>query len=128
MIRSLVLEREQQKQRVEQENQRAQDLQKRTDELYLENLRLQLELERYKKWYYGPRADRLATSGEVAQHCWSSRKNWIENRSTPRMVRRRPSPSMSCGASSAAQGDDISSTSKIFRLRPGSTNSVSRNE
>ena len=33
----------------------------------MEMLRLQLELERYKKWYYGPRADRLASSGEVAQ-------------------------------------------------------------
>jgi transposase len=60
MIRSLILERE-------QENRRANDLQKRSDELYLENLRLQLQLERYKKWYYGPRADRLATSGDVAQ-------------------------------------------------------------
>ena len=60
MIRSLLLEGEQQKQRAEQQTRRA-------EELYLQNLRLQLELERYKKWYYGPRADRLATSGEVAQ-------------------------------------------------------------
>ena len=49
MIRSLILEREQQ-------TQRAQDLQaeslrqrKRADELHLKNLRLQLELQRYKK-------------------------------------------------------------------------------
>jgi transposase len=60
MIRSLLLEREQQKQRAEQESKRANDL-------HLENLRLQLELERYKKWYYGPRTDRLTSSGEVAQ-------------------------------------------------------------
>src|SRR5664279_2058879 len=60
MIRSLLLEGEQQKQRAEQQTRRA-------EELYLQNLRLQLELERYKKWYYGPRADRLATSGDVAQ-------------------------------------------------------------
>ena len=40
---------------------------KRADDLYLQNLRLQLELERYKKWYYGPRADRLKSSGELAQ-------------------------------------------------------------
>jgi len=60
MIRSLLLEGEQQKQRAEQQTRRA-------EELYLQNLRLQLELERYKKWYYGPRADRWATSGEVAQ-------------------------------------------------------------
>ncbi len=30
-------------------------------------LRLQQELERYKKWYYGPRADRLQSSAEMAQ-------------------------------------------------------------
>ena len=53
ILGSLILERDQQKQRA--------------DELHLQNLRLQLELERYKKWYYGPRADRLASSGDVAQ-------------------------------------------------------------
>ena len=52
-LRALILERDEQRQRA--------------DELYLQNLRLQLELERYKKWCYGPRADRLATSGDVAQ-------------------------------------------------------------
>ena len=74
ILRSLILERDQQRQRAEQESKRAQDLQaenlrqrKRADELHLENLRLQLELQRYKKWYYGPRADRLATSAEIAQ-------------------------------------------------------------
>ena len=40
---------------------------KRADELYVQNLRLQLELARYKKWYYGPRADRLKSSAELAQ-------------------------------------------------------------
>src|SRR5208283_4441480 len=35
------------------------------DELYLQNLRLQLQLERYQKWYYGPRADRLKTPQEL---------------------------------------------------------------
>jgi transposase len=67
LVRSLILEREQQRQRVEQESERAKDLQVRADQLYLENLRLQLELQRYKKWYYGPRADRLATSQDLAQ-------------------------------------------------------------
>jgi transposase len=74
MVRSLILEREEQRQRVEHESERANDLhgeslrqRKRADELYLENLRLQLELQRYKKWYYGPRADRLATSADLAQ-------------------------------------------------------------
>jgi transposase len=74
ILRSLILQRDQQRQRAEQESKRAQELQaenlrhrKRADELYLENLRLQLELHRYKKWYYGPRADRLASSQEIAQ-------------------------------------------------------------
>src|ERR1700685_2949893 len=74
MVRSLILEREEQRQRVEHESERANDLQgeslrqrKRAEELYLENLRLQLELQRYKKWYYGPRADRLETSQDLAQ-------------------------------------------------------------
>jgi transposase len=74
ILRSLILERDQQEQRAEQESKRAQDLQaenlrqrKRVDELHLENLRLQLQLQRYKKWYYGPRADRLVTSEEMAQ-------------------------------------------------------------
>src|ERR1035437_4886474 len=40
---------------------------KRADDLYVKTLCLQLELERYKKWYYGPRADRLKSSGELAQ-------------------------------------------------------------
>ncbi len=39
----------------------------RADQLHIEKLRLEQELARYKKWYYGPRADRLASSGEVAQ-------------------------------------------------------------
>jgi hypothetical protein len=53
MVRSLLDERDGQRQRA--------------DELHVENLRLQLELERYRKWYYGPRADRLQSSGDLAQ-------------------------------------------------------------
>jgi transposase len=53
MVRSLLLERDRETQRVEQ--------------LRVEMLRLQLELERFRKWYYGPRADRLESSGKVAQ-------------------------------------------------------------
>jgi len=37
------------------------------NDLRVENLRLQVELERYKKCYSGPRADRLADSGAVEQ-------------------------------------------------------------
>jgi transposase len=53
IVKALLAEREEQKRRAE--------------ELRIENLRLQLELERYKKYYYGPRADRLGSSGELAQ-------------------------------------------------------------
>src|SRR3989454_5472048 len=53
MLRALWHEREQQKQRIE-------ELSKRSDDLYVENLQLQKELLRYKKATYGPRADRLS--------------------------------------------------------------------
>lgn len=39
----------------------------RADALEIENLRLQLELERLRKWYYGPRADRLKSNEDLAQ-------------------------------------------------------------
>jgi hypothetical protein len=39
----------------------------RVDELETAKLRLEMELFRLKKWYYGPRADRLQTAGDVAQ-------------------------------------------------------------
>ncbi|HEX2711988.1 MAG TPA: transposase, partial [Candidatus Acidoferrales bacterium] len=59
MVRSLLAERDREKQRAEEQCKRAEDL-------HIQILRLQLELERYKKRYYGPRADRLSTS-ELAQ-------------------------------------------------------------
>jgi len=59
MLRTLLVERDSERQRVA-------ELQKKTDELYVENLRLQQELARYKKWTYGPRADRLSEK-ELAQ-------------------------------------------------------------
>ncbi len=36
-------------------------------ELKLRSLRLEMELLKYKKWVYGPRADKLTSLGEVAQ-------------------------------------------------------------
>ena len=60
VIRSLLLERDGEKRRAEVEARRADDLQ-------VENLRLQLELERFRKWYYGPRADRLQSDNDLAQ-------------------------------------------------------------
>ena len=60
MVRSLVAERD-------GERQRAEESKRQAEELRVEMLHLQLELERYKKWYYGPRADRLQFGGDVAQ-------------------------------------------------------------
>jgi transposase len=42
-------------------------MQSRMDALEMKSLRLEMELLRYKKWVYGPRADRLASLGEVNQ-------------------------------------------------------------
>ena len=60
VIRSLLLERDGEKRRADEQR-------KRADDLHVENLRLQLELDRYKKWYYGPRADRLQSDNDLAQ-------------------------------------------------------------
>jgi transposase len=59
ILRSLLQERDRQEKRAEEQSNRA-------DELYLENLCLQVELARYKKATYGPRADRLSES-QLAQ-------------------------------------------------------------
>lgn len=59
ILRSLLQERDRQEKRAEAQS-------KRADELYLENLCLQVELARYKKATYGPRADRLSES-QLAQ-------------------------------------------------------------
>jgi len=50
----------------------------RADALYLENLRLQLQLERYQKWYYGPRADRLKTRPELGQALLAFGEEWAQ--------------------------------------------------
>lgn len=53
MVRSLLLERDAEKQRA--------------SDLHIELLRLQVELDRYKKQYYGPRADQLQSTDDLAQ-------------------------------------------------------------
>jgi transposase len=53
LVQQLLLERDKQSQQKER--------------LQVELVRVRLELERYKKWYYGPRADRLQAQGELAQ-------------------------------------------------------------
>jgi len=50
----------------QREKRLAEQFRQRADDLYLENLRLQQELERYKKATYGPRADRLSMN-QLAQ-------------------------------------------------------------
>jgi transposase len=81
MVRTLLAERnrekqraeeqaqraEEQAQRAEEQAQRAESRQQQVEELQVELLRLQLELERFKRWYYGPRADRLQSLGDLAQ-------------------------------------------------------------
>jgi hypothetical protein len=42
-------------------------LEARAQDLELAKLRLEMELLKYKKWMYGPRADKLASLGDVAQ-------------------------------------------------------------
>jgi transposase len=67
MVHALLLERDKEQQHAEAQAQRAREQQQRGDDLYLENLRLQVELDRLRKWYYGPRADQLKSEGELAQ-------------------------------------------------------------
>lgn len=66
-LRSLILERDQQKQRADELHLENLRQRKRADELYLENLHLQKELVQLKKLYCGPRADRLESEQELAQ-------------------------------------------------------------
>jgi transposase len=42
-------------------------LQRERDDLQIKNLRLPVELDSYKKRYYGPRADQLQSAGDLAQ-------------------------------------------------------------
>ena len=74
VVRSLLAERDHERQRAEEQAQRAEEQKQRAEEqlgraenLQVELLRLQLELERFKKWYYGPCADRLQSLGDLAQ-------------------------------------------------------------
>lgn len=74
LLLALIAAQEQEKQRadalqkqVEQQSFLTASLQKKSDELYIENLRLQVEVDRFKRWYYGPRADKLRTALEFGQ-------------------------------------------------------------
>jgi transposase len=67
ILRTLMGERDEEKRRADQHEQLAEEQTRRANDLQVENLRLQLELDRYRKWYYGPRADRLQSTGDLAQ-------------------------------------------------------------
>jgi transposase len=81
LVQQLLLERDQEKQRAQelkhhadQQQHRAEEQQRRVDEqikqtgqLQVELLRVKLELDRYKKWYYGPRADLLQSDQDLMQ-------------------------------------------------------------
>ena len=69
----------------------------RAEALYLENLRLQLQLERYRKWYYGPRADRLKTRKEVGQALLAFGEELAQKADPPMTLPRRASLPRSCG-------------------------------
>jgi transposase len=67
MLHGLVRERDEEKRRAAEQARRAEEQARRANDLQVENLRLQVELDRYRKWYYGPRADRLQSSADLAQ-------------------------------------------------------------
>jgi transposase len=67
MLIALMGKCDDEKQRADKHEQRAAEQTRRANDLHVENLRLQLELDRYRKWYYGPRADRLQSTADLAQ-------------------------------------------------------------
>jgi transposase len=67
IILSLSHQRDKQIGELDSKTRRIVQLQNTTQQLEIEKLRLEVELLRLKKLYYGPRADRLCTPGDVAQ-------------------------------------------------------------
>ena len=67
MVLALLEERDQQKRHAEAQQCRAEAQVKQSEQLQVELLRVKLELERYKKWYYGPRADLLQSDKDLMQ-------------------------------------------------------------
>jgi hypothetical protein len=90
MVHALLLERDQQKQRIAEQ-------QRRGDDLYVENLRLQVELGRLKKWYYGPRADQLQSEGDLAQLLLSFSEAIDRKPVNPTDLPPHSDPKRSCG-------------------------------
>jgi len=69
MVLALLEERDQQKRRAQEQARCVDEQRKQAAALQVELLRVKLELDRYKKWYYGPRADWLQSDQDVAQLC-----------------------------------------------------------
>jgi transposase len=121
LLRAALAERDHEKQRAEQQA-------KRADELYIEKLRLQQELARYRKWTYGPRADRLSES-ELLQALLDFGEQLAEKPVRPedaplaksqptageseyelRLVKRRP------GRRNLANFENLPSTTQVYEL------------
>jgi len=104
MLRTARAERDRAQQRAHEQAALAQEKaavaaqqRQRADALYLENLRLQLQLERYRKWYYGPRADRLKTREELGQALLAFGEELAQKADPPMTLPRRASLPRSCG-------------------------------
>jgi transposase len=137
LVQALLAERQQQQQQAEAqqrhieqqqgrltEQQRQAEAQRlKTAQLEAELLRVQVELERYKRWYYGPRADRLRTPGELAQLLLQfsaeldQKPSAPENRATQteppeelRRVQRRP------GRRNLASFESLPVTTQVYEL------------
>jgi transposase len=67
IIAAVIGQRDEASRQRDARDEQARRLQQRIDELEVSKLRLEVELLRLKKWYYGPRADRLNMPGDVAQ-------------------------------------------------------------
>ena len=114
MVRSLLAEREGEKQRAQEQTRRAEVLQRRADDLHLELLRAQLELERYKKWYYGPRADRLQGTGDLAQLLLIFAEEMDRKAVHPEDASSPSEPQEELRRVNGARAGEIWPTSKIF--------------
>lgn len=132
LVQSLLAEREQQQQQAEsqqhalvKQQRQSEEQRLKTAQLEAELLRLQVELERYKRWYYGPRADRLRTAGELAQLLLQFAEE-LDQKSVPvedlrlspepkeelRYVQRRP------GRRNLALFENLPVTTHVYELSP----------
>ncbi len=107
MLAALMDERDKQSQLANEQTRRANDL-------HVENLRLQLELDRYRKWYYGPRADRLQSSGDLAQMLLNFAEEMDLKPVSPGDLPPRPEPAEELRRVKRRKDGAISLTSKTF--------------